>query len=116
MSNRVRPRHSNKAKLEGVITSSNELGNPASKPKRVHLAAPFYLAVDRQLKSEYDSYDQAEKAAFAIKRHHPRLLVSVYEAKSGRHIVIERSVALDGKPALPKGDAGVRNPASATRH
>jgi hypothetical protein len=118
MSKRAQSRHSNKAKLEGVMMASNELGSPASKPKRAHLAEPFYLAVDRQLKTEYDTYDEAEKAAFAIKRHHPRLLVTVYEAKSGQHIVIEqpRSVAFNEKPILPKGDAVVRYPASATRH
>ncbi|MBU6461362.1 MAG: hypothetical protein KGL35_29795 [Bradyrhizobium sp.] len=119
MLKRARPRHSNRARLKGATIASNELGDPAWKPKSALLAAPFYLAVDRQLKSEYDTYDQAEKAAIAIKRRHPRLLVSVYEAKSLRHIAIEesKSVAFDGKRTLPtESDAAAHYPASSTRH
>ena len=113
MSKRARPRHSNRARLEGLTMPSNELGESSQK-KTVPLAAPYYLAVDRQLKSGYDTFEKAEKAGLAIKRQHPRLLVSVYEAELRRHIMVEQpKAAFNGKRVLPTNDDGV---VSATRH
>ena len=89
MSKRTRPRHSSRPRLERAAMHSNELGEPARKPKSLQPAAPFYLAVDRQLKSGYDTYEDAEKAALAVKGQHPRLLVTVYETRTRGHIVIE---------------------------
>lgn len=116
MSKGARPHHSNKAKLEGSTMPSNELGE--SSQKTVPLAAPYYLAVDRQLKSGYGTFEKAEKAGLAIKRQHPRLLVSVYEAERHQHIVIEQpKVAINGKRVSPTDNDGVaRYPVSATRH
>ena len=112
MSKPARPRHSNRAKLEGPMMSS-EFGESSQK-KTVPLAAPYYLAVDRQLKSGYDTFEKAEKAGLAIKRQHPRLLVSVYEAERRQHMVIgQPKAAINGKRVLPTDDDGV---VSATRH
>jgi hypothetical protein len=118
MSKRTRPHHSNRAMLERATMPSNQLADPARKPRNVPLPAPFYLAVDRQLKSGYDTYDKAEKAALAIKRQYPRLLVTVYETGHRRHIVIEQPklVVSNGRRARSEGDVTVRDPVSATRH
>jgi hypothetical protein len=117
MSQRARPRHSNRAKLEGTTMPSNELGESSQK-KTVPLAAPYYLAVDRQLKSGYDTFEKAEKVGLAIKRQHPRLLVSVYEAERRQHVVIEQpKAAFNGKRVSPTVDDGVAGyPVLATRH
>lgn len=60
-------------------------------PKRVHppLTEQFHVAVDRQLKSGYPTYQAAEKAALAIKTRYPLLRVTVYDAKEQRHTAIE---------------------------
>ena len=52
---------------------SIESSGSAKSPKNAALAAPFHLAVDRQLKSGFDSFEKAEKAALIVKRQHPRL-------------------------------------------
>lgn len=107
-------------RYRGPTKPSNELGEPAGKPKNASLEAPFYLAVDRQLKSGYDTYEKAENAALAIKRKHPRLLVTVYEATFRRHIVIEQPevvVAFNGRRDPMSGRNGMaRYAASATKH
>jgi hypothetical protein len=61
MSKRTRPRHSGRVALATMPT--DELAEPARKPSSAPLPAPFYLAVDRQLKSGYDAYDGAESSA-----------------------------------------------------
>lgn len=53
------------------------------------LIEQFHVAVDRQLKSGYGTYEAAQKAALAIKRWHPQLQVTVYDAKEQRHTTIE---------------------------
>jgi hypothetical protein len=53
------------------------------------LVEQFYVAVDRQLKSGHATYEAAEKAALAIKRQHPQLHITVYDAKEQRHAPIE---------------------------
>jgi len=53
------------------------------------LVEQFHVAVDRQLKSGYATYQAAEKAALAIKERYPLLQVSVYDAKEQRHNAIE---------------------------
>ena len=57
------------------------------------LIEQFHVAVDRQLKSGYGTYEAAEKAALAIKKQHPQLQVTVYDAKEQRHKIIERPKA-----------------------
>jgi hypothetical protein len=61
-------------------------GRKLSKPP---LTEPFYVAVDRQLKSGYETYEAAEKAALEIKRRYPKLQVTVFDAKEQRHAPIE---------------------------
>jgi hypothetical protein len=54
------------------------------------LAQSFYVAVDRQLKSGYETYAGAEKAAREIKRRYPKLHVTVFDTKEQRHVLIEQ--------------------------
>jgi hypothetical protein len=115
MSKRAQLRPSNRR----AMVRSNELSEVPAK-KNALVSAPYYLAVDRQLKSGYDTYEGAEQAALAIKRQHPRLLVTVYEPKLRRHIAIEQPqvvIDLNGKRgASAQPNAIARCPASATKH
>jgi hypothetical protein len=61
------------------------------KPSRPPPAEPYHVAVDRQLKSGHQTYEAAEKAALKIKNRYPQLHVSVFDAKDGRHKVIQLS-------------------------
>jgi len=61
---------------------------PAPRLERAPLAEPFHVAVDRQLKAGYATHQQAAEAALAIKRRHPRLDVTVYDAKGDRHTAV----------------------------
>lgn len=95
---------------------SSEPGGAAGRAQSAPQSAPYYLAVDRQLKLGFDTYEKAEQAALTIKQEHPRLLVTVYETKLRRHIAIEpprMPVAFDGKKAP---SAVPSHPASTTRH
>lgn len=51
----------------------------------------FRLQVDRQTKSSYETYEAAEKAGLVIKKGHPILYVTVYDATEGTNKVIELS-------------------------
>jgi hypothetical protein len=53
----------------------------------------FYVAVDRQLKSGFETYEAAEKAAQEIKKRYPGPQVTVFDAKEHRHTTIEQPVA-----------------------
>jgi hypothetical protein len=53
------------------------------------LTEQFYVAVDRQLKSGYATYKEAENAALVIKSDHPRLHVTVYGAEDQRHTTVD---------------------------
>jgi len=48
----------------------------------------YYVAVDRQLKSGFGSYEAAEKAAKEIKKRFPNPQVSVFDAKKRSHTAI----------------------------
>ncbi len=61
---------------------------PALRTVKPPLTEQYHVAVDRQLKSSYPTYEDAEKAALAIKRHHPRLDVTVYDAKDDLHTTV----------------------------
>jgi hypothetical protein len=58
------------------------------------LVEQFHVAVDRQLKAGFETYEAAEKAAVVIKRRHPQLQVTVYNAKEQKHTAIEQQKAL----------------------
>jgi hypothetical protein len=53
----------------------------------------YYVAVDRQLKSGFETYEAAEKAAQEIKKRHPNPQVTVFDAKKQSHTVIEQPTA-----------------------
>ena len=55
------------------------------------LIEKYYVAVDRQLKSGFGTYEAAEKAAKEIKKRHPNPQVTVFDAKKQSHTAIEAS-------------------------
>jgi len=55
----------------------------------VPLIEQYYVAVDRQLKSGFGTYDAAEKAAKEIKKRYPIPQVTVFDAKKQSHTAIE---------------------------
>jgi hypothetical protein len=48
----------------------------------------FWLQVDRQTKSTYPSFEEAETAGKAIKAAHSFLLVSVYDAEKSEQTLV----------------------------
>jgi hypothetical protein len=75
---------------------ANDVAGPARKSVKPELTKPFHVAVDRQLKSEHESYEAAEKAAIAIKKRHPKLHVTVFDAKAQRHTLVELPPTANG--------------------
>ncbi len=63
---------------------------PARKPIKPALSEPFHVAVDRQLKSGHENYEAAERAALKIKSRYPQLLVTIFDAREGRHKPVEQ--------------------------
>jgi hypothetical protein len=55
----------------------------------VPLIEQYYVAVDRQLKSGFGTYEAAEKAAKEIKKRYPNPQVTVFDAKKRSHTAIE---------------------------
>ena len=53
----------------------------------------YYVAVDRQLKSGFGTYEAAEKAAKEIKKRYPNPQVTVFDAKTQSHTAIEQPIA-----------------------
>ena len=53
----------------------------------------YYVAVDRQLKSGFGTYEAAEKAAKEIKKKYPKPQVTVFNAKTLSHTAIEQPMA-----------------------
>jgi hypothetical protein len=49
----------------------------------------YRLQVDRQTKSTFDSLDEAQKAGRAIKKAHPIVQVSVYDAVESAQTILE---------------------------
>jgi hypothetical protein len=71
-------------------TAANRTTASVRKPSKPLLTEPFHVAVDRQLKSEHETYEAAEKAALEIKKRYPQLQVTVFDAKEKRHTLIEQ--------------------------
>jgi hypothetical protein len=95
---------------------ANDAGS-ARKSVKPSLTKPFHVAVDRQLKSEHESYEAAEKAAIEIKKRHPKLHVTVFDAKEQRHTPIELPTTADGRRTPnhnPNGNAATPRKAAAT--
>jgi hypothetical protein len=59
----------------------------------VPLIEQYYVAVDRQLKSGFETYQAAEKAAKEIKKRFPNPQVTVFDAKKRSHTAIEQPIA-----------------------
>ena len=55
----------------------------------VPLVEQYYVAVDRQLKSGFGTYEAAEKAAKEIKKRHPNPQVTVFDTKKQSHTAVE---------------------------
>jgi hypothetical protein len=49
----------------------------------------FRLQVDRQTKSSFSSFDEAESAGKAIKKAHPVVYVTVYDAMRNEQMIIK---------------------------
>jgi hypothetical protein len=73
-------------------------GSPAPESRQtdsapIRATAPlienYYVAVDRQLKSGFGTFEAAEKAAKGIKKRHPNCQVTVFDAKKRSHTAIE---------------------------
>jgi hypothetical protein len=57
------------------------------------LIEQYYVAVDRQLKSGFGTYEAAEKAAKEIKERYPNPQVTVFDTKKRSHTAIEQPIA-----------------------
>jgi hypothetical protein len=53
----------------------------------------FRLQVDRQTKASYATFEEAEGAAIAIKKGHPKLQVAVYDGVKSINKLIELPAA-----------------------
>jgi hypothetical protein len=53
----------------------------------------FRLQVDRQTKASYATFKEAEEAALAIKKGHPKLQVAVYDGVKSVNKLIELPAA-----------------------
>jgi hypothetical protein len=69
--------------------SENKQTDPAPIRATAPLIEEFYVAVDRQLKSGFGTYEAAEKAAKEIKKRYPNPQVTVFDAKKRSHTAIE---------------------------
>jgi len=71
-----------------------ENGRTDSAPIRatVPLIEQYYVAVDRQLKSGFGTYEAAERAAKEIKKRYPNPHVTVFDAKTRSHTAIEQPI------------------------
>ena len=77
--------------------ASPATGNKETVSAPIRAAAPlvehYYVAVDRQLKSGFGTYEAAEKAARKIKQRYPNPQVTVFDAKERSHTAIEQPVS-----------------------
>jgi len=81
----LRPRGKGKA-----ASSGQQRSYCARKRARPPLIEQFHVAVDRQLKSGYGTYEAAEKAVREIKEQYPKLQVTVFDAKEQQHTTIKQ--------------------------
>jgi hypothetical protein len=92
-----RRKFSNQGKRAGPALE-NKHTDPAPIRARAPLIEQFYVAVDRQLKSGFETYEAAEKAAQEIKKRYPGPHVTVFDAKEHRHTTIEQPIASTKRP------------------
>jgi len=67
--------------------------DPAPIRATVPLIEQYYMAVNRQLKSGFGTYEAVEKAAKEIKKKYPNPQVTVFDAKKRGHTAIEQPMA-----------------------
>jgi hypothetical protein len=94
---RAAPPNRTKAARRRIASGDPQAARAAGKPV---LTEQFYVAVDRQLKSGYATYKEAENAALAVHRDHPRLHVTVYDAKEQRHATVAVGTGAPGHRKL----------------
>jgi hypothetical protein len=77
------------------ITPAPESRRTDSAPIRATapLIEHYYVAVDRQLKSGFATYEAAEKAAKEIKKRYSNPQVTVFDAKKRSHTAIKQPIA-----------------------
>jgi hypothetical protein len=73
-------------------TPENKQTDPAPIRARAALIEQYYVAVDRQLKSGFETYEAAENAAQEIKKRFPNPQVTVFDAKKRSHTAIEQPI------------------------
>jgi hypothetical protein len=97
-------------KKRGKVINQGRNPNPASESNQadsapiratVPLIEQYYVAVDRQLKSGFGTYEAAERAAKEIKKRYPNPQVTVFDAKKQTHSAIEQ-------PEVPSAKADGR--------
>lgn len=81
------------ARIRRPVPANQRAMAPPPKRAAPPLIEQFHVAVDRQLKSGYGSFEAANRAAQAIKKQYPQLQVTVYDAKERRHTTIEQPEA-----------------------
>jgi hypothetical protein len=69
-----------KEAAETIVVSKSQVRAPLGR---------FRLQVDRQTKATYASMDEAETAGKAIKKAHPIVQVSVYDAEQSAQTMLE---------------------------
>jgi hypothetical protein len=85
-----------RSEIKMGVKPSSELQQQAPSQRRRADAQQFRLQVDRQTKSSYASYEAAEQAGLQIKKSHPIVSVTVYDAVQG----VNKSIDLPkGEPA-----------------
>ena len=75
-----------------VITTArvaDEIANEAVGQQKRPEMAQFRLLVDRQTKASYATLEDAEQAGLAVKRKHPIVQVTVYDAVAGTNKLLE---------------------------
>ena len=89
------PRKQRKFSSRGRSPAPEKQAQTESAPirARVPLIEQYYVAVDRQLKSGFGTYEAAEKAAKEIKKRYPNPHVTVFDAKTRSHTAIEQPMA-----------------------
>ncbi len=88
---------------------ANNATTSVRKSSKPPLTEPFHVAVDRQVKSGYETYEAAEKAALGIKKRYPQLQVSVFDAKERRHTLIKQSTAAGANNKNGRAEPATRN-------
>jgi len=73
----------------GSSAAESEQTASAAIRATVPLIEQYYVAVDRQLKSGFGTYEAAEKVAKEIKKRHPNPQVTVFDTKKQSHTAVE---------------------------